>query len=243
MADLQLRSFDAEGIREFERIIDRARNGEKIPDSLRNELLESGPLTRVIAPRIRLSPIQFANRLEAGNHLVHLLTGVASLVDSEDGKGMWAWLTLYFFDSVCPVDSDGKHVVGEQRELYIPDFTNFRRYYRHLLLGPFNICRAHSDNPERALAVLCPPVHRPGDVVESLASRQNLITSAPVMEAATALYVRNGQYKPHARRKNRGGARRFAAVMMQFDTTYDLDRIPVGKLLEILPHEFDDFRP
>ena len=239
MKDLQLRTFTDEGVREFERILDEARNGRKIPDSLRNGLLESGGLARIIAPNIFASPARFASRLEAGNHLVRLLAGVASRADRD--AGMWAWLSLYYFDSVCP-EANGARAVGKQRELYIPDFTNFRRYYRHLLFGPFSIWRAHSDNPERALAVLCPPVHRPGDAVESLASRQDLITCPAVMAAATALYVRNGQHKRGAGRKDRGGARRFADVMMQLDLTYDLFEISAEGLLELLPPEFAEFR-
>lgn len=239
MKDLQLRELTSEGIREFERMLDDMRNGNMIPDSIRNGLLESGQHTRVITPDIRATPARFANRLEAGKFFIRLLTGVAS---HEQDKGMWAWLTLYYFDAVCPAGADGRRLVRNQIESYIPDFTNFRRYYRHLLYGPFSICRAHADNPERAMAVLCTPVHQPGDAVESLASRQDLITSPSVMQAATDLYVRNGRHKPGAGRKDKGGARRFAAVMMQFDMTYDLDQIPAQDLVNILPPEFDEFR-
>ena len=237
MTELQLRAFTNEGIQEFDRILDDAKNGIIIPDSRRTSLLDSG---RVIAPDVRAPSVHFRNRLEAGKALVRLLAGQSSHINN---RGMWAWLSLYYFDTVCPVVSGEKREVGDQRELYIPDFTNFRRYYRHLLFGPFSICRAHSDNPERAMAVLCTPVYRPGDAVESLASRQDLITSPTVMQVATNLYVRrNGKYKHGARNKDKGSARRFAAVMMQFDTTYDLDQITVQDLLNLLPQEFNKFR-
>ena len=235
MKPMQVREFTEEGVREFEQILDDARNGRKIPDSLRNGLLESG---YVLPSALRAAPARFSNRLGAGKSLVQLLKGYDSFLNK---PGVWAWLSLYYFDSVCP-EADGARVVRKQRELYIPDFTNFRRYYRHLLYGPFSICRAHADNPERAMAVLCTPVHQPGDAVESLASRQDLITSPSVMQAATDLYVRDGRHKRGAGRKNRGGARRFADVMMQFDMTYDLDQIPVRDLLELLPLEFAEFR-
>ena len=76
MKPMQVREFTEEGVREFERILDEARNGHKIPDSLRNGLLESGGLARIIAPNIFASPARFASRLEAGNHLVRLLAPV-----------------------------------------------------------------------------------------------------------------------------------------------------------------------
>lgn len=236
MRRMQLRTLTEDGMREFDRILDDARSGRKIPDSRIKGLLESGG---IISPDVFASPARFPNRLGAGKLLVPLLAKVAAHVNN---RGMWAWLSLYYFDSVCPVGTDGQRVVRKQRELYIPDFSNFRRYYRHLLFGPFSICRSHHDKPERAMAVLCTPVHQPGDAVESLASRQDLITSPSVMQAATNLYVRNGKHKQGAGRKNRGGARRFADVMMQFDLTYDLDQIPVQDLLELLPLEFEEFR-
>ena len=234
MMELQLRAFTNEGIQEFDRILDDAKNGIVIPDSRRSSLLDSG---RVIAPNVRAPSVHFQNRLEAGKALVRLLAGLSSHMND---RGMWAWLSLYYFDTVCPIVSGEQRV--EQRERYIPDLANFRLYYRHLLYGPFSIYRAHSDNPERAMVVLCTPVHRPGDAVEQLASRQDLITSPTVMQVATDLYVRNGKHKRGTGNKDKGAARRFADVMMQFDTTYDLDQISVQDLLNLLPQEFDKFR-
>ena len=67
---------------------------------------------------------------------------------------------------------------------HIPEPGNFQRYYRHLLAGPYRIYRAHRDDPQRALALLCQPLDSPGDVVEQLASRQELVTNRGIMELA-----------------------------------------------------------
>ena len=40
-----------------------------------------------------------------------------------------------------------------------------------------------------------------------------------------------------------GSARRLRDVLRQFDLTFDPDLLPAGKLTEILPAEFDRFKP
>jgi hypothetical protein len=71
----------------------------------------------------------------------------------------------------------GGHRKPGERARHIPDATNFLRYYRHLLAGPWRTYRTHRDDPGRARVVLCQPLHTPGDLVEQLASRQELVTN------------------------------------------------------------------
>jgi hypothetical protein len=81
----------------------------------------------------------------------------ARIPQPERDKGLWGWLTLFFFDEVCPKDGNGRRQVQDEARL-IAQVDNFQRFYRHLLLGPFLIVRAHADNPQRALAFLCNPL-------------------------------------------------------------------------------------
>ena len=235
---LELRAFNDEGLQKFEQFLNRVQSGGSAKG--RDALLQDDLYTDVVSPAISVSPRAFENRREAGMYFVRLFESV----DEKElrSAGVWAWLTLCYFDSVCPADDKGQRKVGESAR-YIPVFANYRKYYRHLLYGPFSICLAHNDNPERALATLCTPVDKPGDAVESLASRQELVTCPAVMEAASQLYVKDGKLKRGAGRKNNGGARRFAGIMKQLELTYDLFRISATDLIDMLPSEFDEFRP
>lgn len=237
----ELRKFTEEGLREFRNILDNGRMSGNPNLELLEHLREAPDTTVPVGDEIAMPDATFGSRMDAAVHFDGLLENVTGI--SLQDRGLWAWLTLYYFDSVCPADESGKRKIGRE-ERHIPD-PAFRRYYRHLLSGPFNIYRAHRDAPERAFAVLCSPVDSPGDVVESLASRQDLITCPAVMEAATVLYVDNTtrRHKRGAARKTKGSARRFADVMMQLDLTYDLHQIPTERLLEMLPEEFDEFQP
>ena len=146
-------------------------------------------------------------------------------------------------DPVCPADGHGHRKPGETAR-HIPDAANFQRYYRHLLAGPWRIVRTHRDAPDRALAVLCQPLHKPGDIVEQLASRQELVTNRAFIAAATRLYVDATTQQPRSGSggKTRGAPRRLADFCNQLDVTWDLYAMEAGELIEKLPKEFDRFR-
>lgn len=211
----------------------------------RDALLQDDKYTEIVLPDVCVTPQTFGNRLEAGQYFVTLLEGADSALLRERRVGVWSWLSLYFFDAVCPANKGGKRKVRRD-ERYIPE-DDYRRFYRHLLLGPFSICQTHSDDLECALAVLCPPVDKPGDIVENLTARQDLVACPAVMAVATELYVnKDGKHRrgaPGGKGEKPGNVRSLARVMMQFDLTYDLFyKISKEHLLDILPEEFDDFR-
>jgi hypothetical protein len=133
--------------------------------------------------------------------------------------------------------------VGEQAR-YIPAVTDFQKRYRHLLAGPFRVFRTHRDNPARALVLLCGPVHKPGEIVEQIINRQEIISNPKAVEAATTIYfdARTGSFKRGAAGKGGGSARRFAEILNQFDVTWDLYWMSAAGILSKLPSEFDRFR-
>lgn len=207
-----------------------------------NELLEDDAFTEIVDGGVEVLPRSFATRLEAGVFLNELIDR-ARVPRPERDTGLWAWLTLFFFDEVCPKDGNGRRSPQDEARL-IAQVDNFQRFYRHLLLGPFLIVRAHADNPERALAFLCNPLWKPGEIAEQLASRKELVTNHAVAETATLLY-----YDPDKRSFRRGAgssvkgaARRLAALLNQLDLTWYLYGMTSEEIMRLLPKEFDRFR-
>src|SRR5262249_52817530 len=135
---------------------------------------------------IEVEERSFHSRMEVARYLDGLL-GKADLEEVERDAGLWAWLTLFYFDQVCPEGKGGARGVGDEAR-YIPAVQNFQRFYRHLLLGPYLIFRAHADQPSRVLGVLATAPSAPGEIVEQFASRQELISNRPVMNVVTRLY-------------------------------------------------------
>jgi len=213
------------------------------PHDYPQEILVDADTSQGVEPQIEIERRSFQNRFEAAIYLNQCLSP-ASITGIENVRGLWAWLALYFFDVLCPLDEDGHRKPGE-RARWIPAVGDFRKYYRHLLAGPYRIYRAHRDTPERAMALLCTPLHQPGDIVEQLASRQELVTNVAVMQVATTLYIdtSTGQPKRGAAGRGPGSARRLADILNQFDVTWDLYAMKFDDILRMLPREFGRFRP
>ena len=207
------------------------------------ELLEDPALTDSLSADVEVPARSFADRLEVGRFLNELLER-AKVVLPERDKGLWSWLTLFYFDEVCPANGRGERNPLNDEARLVPRLDNYQRFYRHLLLGPYLIVRAHRDQPERAIAMLCNPLWQPGEIAEQLASRKELVTNRGVVEAATRLYYdpTTRSFRRGAGTKVRGAPRRLADLFNQLDLTYYLYGMTAEELLALLPKEFDRFR-
>ena len=215
------------------------------PPSFPKELLDDAQATSVVEPAIEIEDVPFQSRLHAAGYLNDLL-GDAGIENIERDRGLWAWLALFYSDQLCPTERNGTRDPGEIAR-WIPVVGDFRKYYRHLLAGPFRIYRAHRDRPERALILLGGPLHSPGEIVEQIAAYQELVTNRAIVEAATTLYHtserRAKHFKSGAAGKGAGSARRFVDVMNQFDVTWDLYAMEAPQIVQMLPREFSRFLP
>ncbi len=229
---MRLRSFNSSGISRF---ADFRASPVRKPKEL-HTLLKAPDFSTALDPEFEVESRSFTNRFSAGEYLYSLF-GDGKMLRLDEDRGTWAWLSAFYFDQLCP---DGSRPGQAYR--WVPSINSFRNYYRHLLAGPYYIYRAHRHNPHVALAVLATPLHRPGDIVEQLASRQEIVTNRSVMEAATRLYIGpNHTPKPRAAGRGPGSARRLADVLAQLDLTWDLYDLSAAKLLNLLPPEFDNF--
>lgn len=204
-------------------------------------LLMNEQSTEPLSADVEVEARDFTSRFEAAEYL-HTQFSTAGLSDVEGDQGLWAWLSLFYFDVVCPPGRGGARKPGALAR-HIPEPGNFQRYYRHLLAGPYRIYRAHRDDPMRALALLCQPLDSPGDLVEQLASRQELVTNPGIMELATRLYVDTENLRPKrgAGGKGGGSARRLSDIIEQFDLTWDLYAASGEELATVMPKEFSRF--
>ena len=235
---MKLRKLSPHGIKAFSDYLDllQTEPARPIPIHLLNDPGSSESVVKLI----EIERKAFGSRYAAAKYL-HDRLAHSGIPELDRDPGLWSWLALFYFDELCPPDGRGNRSPGE-RARYIPD-ASFQRYYRHLLASPYRIFRAHRDKPERALAVLCQPLDRPGDIVEQLASRQEIVSNPAVMEMATKMYVEPLSKKPRrgAGGKSSGSARRYADVLNQFDLTWDLYAMLSPELSGILPKEFDRF--
>jgi len=236
---MRLRRFTDHGIEQFRTYLDALRRDPRLPPP--RDLLKNDSICEDVEPAIEVEERAFENRLSAAEYLFNLFKH-ADLPATQLDKGLWSWLALFYFDCLCPPAHDGRRKPKEDA-CYIPDQDNFRRYYRHLLAGPYLIYSAHHTQPEIAMALLCQPVHIIDDVVEQIAAHQALVSNQTVVEVATRLYYVPGATRPKrgAGGKGPGSARRLVGILNQLDVTYDLPALTADELLKLLPEEFDRF--
>ena len=237
---MKLHRFNSDGVAAFATYRARLTLEPTLPPPM--ELLEDPALTELLPGDVEVPKRSFTNRLEAGKFFNEILDAARILLLERD-QGLWAWLTLSYFDEVCPADVHGRRNPQDEARL-LPILDNYQRFYRHLLLGPFLIVRAHRDQPERAIAMLCNPLWKPGEIVEQLASRKELVTNRAVVELATILYYNpaTGSFKRGAGSSVKGAPRRLAALLNQLDLTWYLYGMSADEVLHLLPKEFDRFR-
>jgi len=237
---MKIRRLSGAGVDAFGEYLDSLSGPEPMP--FPEALLNDAEMTSEVSPAVTVEERVFASRFEAAEYLSERFSR-AGLKDVERDHALWTWLSLFYFKELCPADQDGRHHSGERARL-IPELSDFRRYYRHLLAGPFLIYRAHRDDPKRALALLCGPLYRPGEIVGQLAARQEIVTNASLMQLATDLYVDRATGKPKrgSAGKDAGSPRRLADVLNQFDVTWDLYSMASEGILNLLPKEFSKFR-
>ena len=235
---MNLRKLTESGIKEFAAYLTNL----KVEPTLDapSHLLSEPAASEALDEQVQIERVSFETRFHVASYLYERLSGLPQV---EREAGLWAWLALFYFDELCPPGNGGVRKPGEQAR-YIPAIENFQRYYRHLLLGPFLIYQAHADDPQRVKGVLLTAPHAPGDIVEQLASRQELITNRAVMGTVTQLYVdpSTGRLKRGSGGKGGGSPRRLADILNQFDVTYDLYSMAPDQLSTMLPKEFDRFR-
>ncbi len=238
---MKLHRFNEEGITRFGRFLDdlSADPAMAVPA----DLLTDPACAVAVPPGPEVEALTFANRMEAARYLDSLLTGITGS-DVQRDAGLWAWLTLFYFDQLCPPDGHGRRNPG-RRAKWIPVLAETRRYYRHMLLGPYLVFRAHRDNPDRAIALLASSVTvSTSEVYRLIVENPAIVSCRAAVEATTFLYydLSKNRIRRGAGSKGAGGCRRLLQILQQFDCTYDLAMMRTQKLLELLPHEFDKYR-
>lgn len=201
---------------------------EMLFDPLSSEPLEGEP---------QIEERLFPSRLDAARYLCRALERTDPPLVAWN-VGLWSWLSLFYFDQVCPPDAAGLRRPGSDYR-FIPGEYRFR----HLLAGPYHVYLLHD---RKARLLLSSPVHVETRFYGGLAERQYMISNTTIVEAASILYYDDtkGRPKPHAQIRGRPGTLpRFIRVIQQLDVTYDLYGLTTPQFLSLLPPEFDEWKP
>ena len=155
-----------------------------------------------------------------------------------NNPNLWSWLTLFWFDQLCPIEKNGKRNVKEIVK-YICS-SDFQKYYRHIVAGSYEIYYLHRD--EYARLFLYSPLFIHNDFMEQTASRQGIITNKGFIQMIDKLYWDINLKKPKigaSSPKKMGNLRRLISIVNQMELTYDLRSMSKKEILSLIPSEFD----
>jgi hypothetical protein len=210
------------------------------------ELLNSEELTEAAFDLDIDQSKTFSSRYEFGEYLNQLLTAQdpRALLSSKN-DGLWDWLTIAYFHQI------GKKMSRPWHYTVIRQGHSGTLAYRHLVRTTFEMYWRHGKS---SMVMLLSDMATWGDLSEQLTSRQNVAHHRVYIQAANALYLRDGKVvrgaasrvKPLKKRKpgetrGRGGVARLAVAVRRLDRTYDTRALTTADMLKVLPREFQHF--
>jgi hypothetical protein len=234
---MNLRRMNEQGIEQFAKFLESLAGDELV--SYPQVLLTDPDATEEVNPPIEIEQRTFGSRYAAAEYLYNLFED-SDLRDIERDRGLWAWLSLFYFDELCPTDTKGQRKPGRrERWLLVP---TSRRFYLHQLAGPYQVYRAHANDPAITIGLLCGPLNIIPRVYEEIAESPTLIASHAIVETATRLYYNSKTGTIRRNRSGEGGPRRLVGVLAQFDVTWDIISLSADDVWRLLPDEFSHFK-
>ncbi len=237
---MKLRQLTKQGIAKFEGYVTTLREQPKMP--IPTELLTQPGDSEALPTSSEVEAIIFATRLDAAAYLYAVLTQ-SGLKYIEHNTGLWTWLTLFYFDQLCPADGNGHRKPGEPAR-YFPRFTDARRYHRHLLFGPYAVYRLyHTDTEILPVLLSAAMTVARGMTYQLFVGNNELLVCRSAVSVANRLY-----YDPVGKKLKRGsgsdspgGCRRLIDFLQQINVTYDLQSLSEETLISMLPKEFKTY--
>lgn len=155
--------------------------------------------------------------------------------------GVWAWLTFVLRDLVFPKMGDGVRRPGELHRWYPSDPGDWQKAQRHLVRMPVVLLGNLGDTADHLISGS--PSTLP-EIREQLTSQQDMF-NIEFQRAARMLYFDDAQQKLKrgSGGKGKGTPRRLAKVRQQLDVTWNLFDLDATRIVQLLPKEFDRFKP
>jgi len=232
---MRLREFNELGIARFRQyLVDAHKHRDAEPPW---EILEDEELTAEAFPPIEMERPGFLTKRDAAEYLYKTLAPL-----SERGLmqriGLWSWLSLYYFNDLCPKRGGSRRVL--RPHYYVVSSEDSRYHSRHLLASAFLI---KTVSPRNNRVFLDSPISSLGKVSERTLNRLFILRIPAVFEVIDRLYFDEGlgQIKEGiATPSPRAGdlAHRLPARIRQLEKTYDLHSLNADQLVSLLGDEF-----
>jgi hypothetical protein len=237
---MMVRQFNPSGIAAFKKFLREARLKPHTP--VPQHLLEDDERTEKLAAKMVVEPQHFGTRREAADYLTRLLAPLPD-DDVRQNAGLWTWLTLFFFDEVCPVRGGVRSVRNDYSYVFEP--KNSKHFYRHLLFIAWYLARVAKPHDRLFMNA---PLSSLDAVTENVMKRLYLTRIPCIFEVLDRLYWDEARGKArrgivnHREVKPGDLRNRFPIRIRQLEKTYDLVSLTADQLIELLGDEFQQLK-
>jgi len=240
---MRARRFTDYGLGQFEQYIRRLKQEPMLTPP--TDLLEASQATELVMPEVAVEQRSFPTKFDAGVYLCDKLSGVP--VDQlRRDVGLWAWLTLFYFDAVCPPDGHGRRRPKDLPNYISRALGGADGLVKHLLFFPWRMVQQHGD---RADFILSAKLLVDAKIAREWGTRLYEALMPAKVELGREMYwdddaktVRRGATSTGSRTRpgRRGNVRRFLGILNQLELTYDLSALDADGLAQLLPsNEFE----
>lgn len=237
LPSIQVRSFNRTGLDAFRQFLATVREGGS--SEAQYDLLESSSLTEVSYPGVHVDDRKFKKRREVAGYFHDIFRDVPAEQLRRDA-GLWSWLSLFYFDQVCPLNGGKRTVRNDYTYIYMPEESRY--FYRHLL---FISWYAQQLAPDYNRLFLDVPLHRLDKFTQDVFKRLYLTRIPCIFEVLDRLYWDRSAGRPRKGVNSPGRvvagdlAHRLPVRIRQLERTYDLLSIhDACQLLDLLGDEF-----
>ncbi|CAG1008932.1 hypothetical protein ANRL4_03957 [Anaerolineae bacterium] len=231
MSTTPLCAFTDTGIQAFRECLTqmKARSLLDLPSTLLTDSQFSRPVDESLQVEFR----DFANTREMIQYL-HPIVTTLDLPDKFYNTGLWAWLSAFYFDVVCPKKHGSRNPGEEARHILK---RSWRDSYRHLIAAPLRIYDAHGD--ELTHILLYPHPSERSEFLREIMGVQELAMNPSILDALRILFWDQSRGRPKRgaldKKGKPGTLRRFIAVVNQFNLTFDLFAMSGEQIVKLLP--------
>ena len=234
----RVRCLTADGIEEFARYLKKLRVHGDLPPP-RALLTDDACSVASTLGDVSVEPRNFASRRDFAEYIDNRFLEASVFVDADE-PGMWEWLSLFYFDAVCPPNRHRVRKPGVEGRHLLRD-PDARRRHRHLLRSPYLLFRQYDGGANGELNLLLGyalPVH--GVAATHIGERHRLMASPGALVAASRLYFDQAAQQPRrGYSHNENGLRAYCRFINNLPESFDLSATSADTIIALLPHKFE----
>jgi hypothetical protein len=233
---MMLRRFNDSGLEAFGDMLAHSRSHPA--DPINEDLLTASQFTSELRQAVGVEQRVFKTRGDAVVYLESVLSAIPDF-EVEQDAGLWSWLSLFYFDQICPLKAGERKVRNDYHYIFEP--RNQRHFYRHLLFVGW---KARKIDPSNCRLFLHGPANRLDKVTQEVMKRLYLTRIPCMFQLLDQLYWDESRRRPKSGIVSPGRVRhgdlihRLPVRIRQLEMTYDLMSLSADQILELLGEEF-----